>query len=107
VEPVLIPKLNVVKSLAADRPAGLILEIDIRELLAVAVPHDEASVVEFFSRPGRREAAGTHTRARARDYARVLLRGRPGRPEAAIGVARQCTKLLFADKGRFNTCWTN
>src|SRR5262249_34935665 len=35
----------------------LILEIDISELLPVAVPHDEAGVVEFFNRPGWREAA--------------------------------------------------
>ena len=23
------------------------------------------------------------------------------------GIAGQCTKLLFAHKGRFNACWTN
>ena len=39
-------------------PPRLFLEIDIGQLLASAVAHDEASVVEFFNRPGRREAAG-------------------------------------------------
>jgi hypothetical protein len=56
VEPVLIPKLNVVKSLAADRPAGLILEIDIGQLLRGAVDYDKARF-QFVDRPGRREAA--------------------------------------------------
>ena len=36
-EPVLIPKLNVVKSLAADRLAGLILDIDKGQLLVGVV----------------------------------------------------------------------
>jgi hypothetical protein len=38
-------------------PAGLLLKMDVRELLPVAVPHDEAGVVVFLDRPGRREAA--------------------------------------------------
>jgi len=36
---------------------ALILEIDIGQLLPGAVDHDEAGVVEFFNRPGRREVA--------------------------------------------------
>jgi hypothetical protein len=40
----------------ADSPAGLILEIDIRQLLAGAVLHDETGF-QFIDRPGRREAA--------------------------------------------------
>jgi hypothetical protein len=31
--------------------------------LPVAVPHDEASVVELFNRPGRQEAASSHRAA--------------------------------------------
>jgi len=34
----------------------LFLEIDIGELLSISVAHDEASAVEFFKRPGWREA---------------------------------------------------
>jgi len=37
-----------------------ILKIDIRELLAVVVAHDKASVL-FFDGPRRREAAGIRT----------------------------------------------
>jgi hypothetical protein len=43
---------------ARRSPAGLILKIDIRELLPGAVPDDEAGVVVFLDRAGRREAAG-------------------------------------------------
>ena len=38
-------------------PAGLLFEIDIGELLAGTVLHDEASIVEFFNRPWWWEAA--------------------------------------------------
>jgi hypothetical protein len=41
----------------------LILEIDIRKLLSVAVAHDKASV-QFFDGSRRREAAGGHRQPR-------------------------------------------
>ena len=47
--------------------------IDIREGVAVLVPHDEAGVVAIFDGPGRREAAG-HGTAMARLPADVLAR---------------------------------
>jgi len=40
--------------------APVILEMDIGKLLAVVIAHNEASVVEFFDRPRRREAATVH-----------------------------------------------
>jgi hypothetical protein len=44
-----------VTNLAADPPAGLILEIDVRELLVGAVDDDKAGF-QFIDQPGRREA---------------------------------------------------
>jgi hypothetical protein len=35
--------LSFVFGIAAERPAGLVLEIDLRELLTAVVAHDEAS----------------------------------------------------------------
>jgi len=51
------PRLVFGEQLGRRSPAGLILEIDIRKLLAGAVPHHKASV-QFFDGPRRREAAG-------------------------------------------------
>jgi hypothetical protein len=51
-----------VSSFAADRPAGLILEIDVGERLAGVILHNEAGV-SFLDGPRRREAAGRHCAA--------------------------------------------
>ena len=48
---------SLVSSLAAERPTGFVLEIDIGERLPVVVAHDEAGVCPLDG-PGRREAAG-------------------------------------------------
>jgi hypothetical protein len=61
------PRLILGEQLDRRSPAGLFLKIDIRELLPVAVPHDEASVVEFFN-PTR--AAGSGRRLGQRHLAR-------------------------------------
>jgi hypothetical protein len=38
-------------------PAGLILEIDVGELLAAVIPHDETGVVVFLERPRQNATA--------------------------------------------------
>ena len=48
--------LILAEQLGRRATAGLFLEINIRELLPVAVPHDEASVVELFNRGGKRRS---------------------------------------------------
>jgi hypothetical protein len=45
------------RQLGRRSPAGLLLEVDIRQRLAATVAHHEASGL-FFDVPGRREAAG-------------------------------------------------
>jgi hypothetical protein len=47
---------SLLSSLAADRLAGLILEIDVGELLPGAVDYDEGGA-DVLDRPGRRESA--------------------------------------------------
>jgi len=72
---------SLLSSWAADRhPGSAHLEIGIAERLAVVVTHDKAGV-QLLDRPGGGKRRG--------------------------GIAGQCTKLLFAHKGRFNACWTN
>jgi hypothetical protein len=44
-------------SIFPGSPAGLVLEIDIGQRLAVVVPHDEAGAFSSPTRPRRREAA--------------------------------------------------
>jgi hypothetical protein len=51
-ESVLIPQLNVAKKLGRRSPAGLILEIEIRQLLPVAVDYDKARFLLFGSQAG-------------------------------------------------------
>ena len=50
---------SLLSSLAADRRSRLILEVDIRELLAVAVADNKARGL-FLDSPRRREAARRH-----------------------------------------------
>ena len=61
--------------MAAESPAGLILEIDIRQLLAVVVAHHKTGLL-FFDGPGWWEAAGHRRRSAAklleRDEARRI-----------------------------------
>jgi hypothetical protein len=52
------PRLVLGEHLRRRSPTGLFLKIDIGELLTVAVLHDEAGIVVFLDRPGRREATG-------------------------------------------------
>jgi hypothetical protein len=53
------PRLVFREQLGSRSPAGLILEIDIGELLAVVIAHDKAGGL-LLDRPGRREAALCH-----------------------------------------------
>ncbi|MGB9391773.1 MAG: hypothetical protein WCB70_17560, partial [Xanthobacteraceae bacterium] len=54
------PRLVAREQLGNRTPAGFILEINIRQLLAGAVLHDKAGIVVFLDSPRRREAAGRH-----------------------------------------------
>ncbi len=74
------PRLILREQLGCRSPADLLLEVDIRELLAAVVFHDKARF-QFLDGPGRREAAGD-------GYCRV--RGELA-PESDLGAYRDLT----------------
>jgi hypothetical protein len=48
---------SLLSSVAAERRLALVLEINIRKLLPIVVPHDEVGIVVLLDEPRRREAA--------------------------------------------------
>jgi len=59
-------------SIFAASPAGLLLEIDVSELLPVAVHHDEAGIVVFLDGPGREESDGCSSKKNLHKRLRIL-----------------------------------
>jgi hypothetical protein len=59
------PRLVLREQLGGRAPAGLLLEINVSELLAAMVNHDKAGGL-LFDRPGRREAADLSVAIRLR-----------------------------------------
>jgi hypothetical protein len=75
-----------VSNLAADRLAGLILEIDIRKRLSAMIAHDKTCGL-LLDGPGRREAAGRH-------YPPLAERALARNGESVVSFPRFITEFL-------------
>jgi hypothetical protein len=93
---------SLLRSLAAESPARLFLEIDVSKLLAVVVAHDKARLL-LFDRPGRRQAAFCHG-VLSRCYGESPAKGIVGTTLCTLSIISRlafCSPACFWREPRF------